>query len=95
MSTVQNAYDTKRWLLWFQPSTQMMPSIWKEMCRRVNLYKEVCKGLRNKKTHGSAQNTDPYQKEDDIDIMKINATTFNSEHSVITADLKLYQTRLE
>ena len=35
-----------------------------------------------------AQETNWYQKEDDIDMVNINSINFNSNHSVITANIK-------
>ena len=38
--------------------------------------------------HRIDQETDQYQKEDDIDMVNINSINFNSKHSVIKATLQ-------
>ena len=68
----------------------MMPSIEKEVC---SVWKDqpLQRGLQkwqNKTLHNINQETDQYQKEDDIDMVNINSINCNSKCSVITVNFK-------
>ena len=86
--TDQNVCETKMQLPRFRPSAQVMPGIWKHVCREINHYEVVCRRGWNKKMHSIDQETDQYQKESDTDVDNINSINFNSKLSLITANLK-------
>ena len=95
MRTDQNAPETELQVLWLSSSTQIMPSIWKDVCsmwKKINHFKEVCRSGRSKMLHSTDPQREQHQDEDDIDrvninSININSITLNSKCSIITANI--------
>ena len=93
MRTDQNACDMEMEVWWFHSSIHMMPSIWKDVCsmwKNQPLQRGLQK-LQSKMLHSINPQEEQHQDKDDIDMVNVNFInisyiTFNSKHSVITAN---------
>ena len=69
------------------PQTEIMPGIWQEKCSKMNHFKEVCRSYKNTSVH-NMEHEDDQEQETDIEMVTFNPVNFNSNCSVIIANLK-------
>ena len=55
---------------------------------RSNTLREICRSISSRTAYNLEDEPDQYHKEDHIDTININSTTFNGKYSVITPNLK-------